>query len=278
MKKGTKVVIKTKYRIIYFTVLTLLVSGISCDFDPGLEPINSNIEGTITYSGEWPGTPAEVRLVAATSFPPSGLSDLIIGESIPINGSNYDYKFYLKPGAYNVLGVAWREQGSSWDILSICGLYFEGTDSLSPASVILPDESSTVRGIDIHVDRSNAKRITDSRITGMIKFTGAWPDSITEVRVISTTQFSLVPTVKLPSLLDISFSNSIPVESDSAEYVINAYPGTFVATGVLFFRANQTLSLTDILYSYTVGGLSLTQIVVQENQTINGPNFNINFK
>lgn len=271
-------VIKTKYRIIYFTVLTLLVSGISCDFDPGLEPINSNIEGTITYSGEWPGTPAEVRLVAATSFPPSGLSDLIIGESIPINGSNYDYKFYLKPGAYNVLGVAWREQGSSWDILSICGLYFEGTDSLSPASVILPDESSTVRGIDIHVDRSNAKRITDSRITGMIKFTGAWPDSITEVRVISTTQFSLVPTVKLPSLLDISFSNSIPVESDSAEYVINAYPGTFVATGVLFFRANQTLSLTDILYSYTVGGLSLTQIVVQENQTINGPNFNINFK
>jgi len=265
-------------KMIYCLLLVSILFIGNCDIDRGLEPINSNIEGVITYSGEWPGSPAEVRLIAATKFPPSGLSDLIIGESIPITGSEYKYNFYLKPGSYSVLGVGWREQNSTWDILSICGLYFVGNDSLSPGKVELLDEKSKVQDINIKVNRSKAKRITNSKISGYVTFDGAWPDSITEVRVISTTQFSIAPTVKLPSLLDISFSNSIPIESDSVQYVINAYPGKFVATGVLFFKANHTLSIEDILYSYTVGGLSLTPIEVLENHTIGGPNFDVHFK
>jgi len=267
-----------KNTILYTILFATIFLIITCDNDHGIKPINSNISGTITYTGEWPAKAAEVRLVAANAFPPSDLSDLIIGESIPTTGSEYNYNFYLKPGTYNVLGVAWREEGSTWDILSISGLYFEGTDSLSPGVVELPNENSQVTDIDIHVNRSSAKRITNSKIEGSITFEGAWPDSITEVRVISTTKFSLFPTLQLPTLLDISFSNSIPVESDSAQYVINAYPSRFIATGVLFFKEDQSLSINDILYSSSVGGLSFAPIDIEENETVEGPDFIVKFE
>ena len=76
--------------------LLILLALIACDSDHGLEPIRSNIQGTITYVGDWPAPATEVRLVTATKFPPSGVSDLIIGESIPLTGDSYDYNFYLK--------------------------------------------------------------------------------------------------------------------------------------------------------------------------------------
>lgn len=263
----------------YFCVLiNILLIMAACDINRGLEPIRSNIEGTITYSGEWPGTPTEVRLVAADKFPPAGIEDLIIGESIPLTGTSYEYNFYLDPGEYNVLGVAWREDGSVWDILSICGLYFTGTDSLSPGKVLIATDTSTVKNIDVHVNRSNAKRITNSRIVGSIKFQGNWPDSLLEARVIATTRFSLnLINPILPTLLDLSFSSTIPIGSDSTTYTINAYSGTYVATGILFFKQGQSLSLADILYSATIGALDITPYEVTGNAEVHGPDFNVKF-
>lgn len=48
-----------------------------------------------------------------------------------------------------------------------------------------------------------------------------------------------------------------------------------MATGVLFFKQGQTLSLTDILYSAQIGGLSLTEYEVKEDSTGRGPDFNV---
>ena len=260
------------------TNLIILISLIfvSCNIDRGLEPIRSRVQGTITYSGEWPAEPAEIRLVAATQFPPSGLEDLIIGDNLPPNLESQEYAFYLTPGTYKVVGVAWREKDSVWDILSICGLYFSGADSLAPGEIVISDDRDEVKNIDIHVNRSNAHRITDTKIAGNITFEGAWPDSVLEVRVIATTKFSLFPTV-LPTLLDISFSDKIEVGTDSAQYKINTFPGTFVATGVLVFKQNQSLSVQDILYSGTIGGLNLDPYEVEMNTIADGPDFNIKF-
>ena len=74
-------------------VISSLISLVlvACQSDHGLEPIRSNIQGVISYSGEWPAPVEEVRLVTASKFPPSGVSDLIIGESIPLDGNSYDY-------------------------------------------------------------------------------------------------------------------------------------------------------------------------------------------
>lgn len=260
-----------------FFVIPFLFLYLSCNIDHGLEPIRSGIQGVITYAGEWPAPPAEVRLVAATKFPPSGISDLIIGEQIPLNGSSYNYIFYLKPDTFKILGVAWREQDSIWDLVSIAGLYFSGSDSLSPGEIIVKTDTSLVTGINIFVNRANAKKVTDSKIIGPIDFQGEWPTDIQEVRVIATTKFTLVPSIILPSLLDLSFSQSIPIGIKSTTYTINAFPGSYVATGVIFFRTGQSLSLEDIVYTLGVGGLNISQYEVLEDSTVSGPALHIKF-
>ena len=260
----------------YLYIIVILLIFLSCNIDHGIEPILSHVQGVITYSGEWPAPAAEVRLVAATEFPPSGIDDLIIGESIPITGDCYNYKFYLKPNTYKIIGVAWREQDSVWDIISVCGLYFSGEDSLAPGEITIASDTSQVNDIDIFVNRSTAHQVTDSKINGSITFEGTRPDSISDAYVIATTKFSLFPTV-LPSLLDISFSNSIPIHEDSVSYTINAFPGKYVATGVLFFKSGQSLSLDDILYSLSVNGLDFMQYEVQADSTVAGPDFQIKF-
>ena len=268
---------KKKYQkigLIGTSIFALILAA--CFSDYGLEPIRSNIQGTITYSGEWPAPVAEVRLVTATKFPPSGVSDLLIGESIPVTGDSYDFNFYLKPGAYDLIGVAWREQNSIWDIISVCGIHFSGSDSLAPGEIVIPTDTSQVNNINIIVDRSQAKRVTNTKIIGSVKFTGAWPDSVLEVRVIATTKFNFFPTV-LPTLLDLSFSNSISAGIDSAEYIINAFPDTYVATAVIFFQSGQSLSFDDIIFSLNVGGLNLTPFTAVEDSTTVGPDFQIVF-
>jgi len=263
-----------KITIVTAFIISLIL--VSCFSDHGLEPIRSNIQGTITYSGEWPAPAAEVRLVTAAKFPPSGVDDLIVGESIPLSGDSYDYNFYLKPGSYDLIGVAWREQNSTWDIISICGIYFSGTDSLSPGEIVILTDTSQVSNINIVVDRSKARKVTNTKITGSIIFEGAWPDSVLEVLVIATTKFKFFPTI-LPTLLDLSFSNSISSGVDSSEYTINAFPTTYVATAVIFFKSGQSLSFDDIIYSLNVGGLNMTPITTIEDSTIAGPDFHIRF-
>ncbi|NOZ60219.1 MAG: hypothetical protein GXO74_00910 [Calditrichaeota bacterium] len=232
--------------------------------------MRSHIQGTISYRGEWPAPAEEVRLVGATRFPPSGIEDLIIGESIPLTGDSYDYDFYLEPGVYKLVGVAWREQNSTWAIASICGLHYTGTDSLTPGEVVLASDTSVARNVNIFVNRAQAHRVTNSKIVGSIKFEGTWPDSVLDVRVIATTKFSLFP-VQLPTLLDISFSNGVPAGSDSAQYIIDAFPAHYVATAVLLFKINDSFSLNSII------ALDQTPYTVAEDTTIAGPDFTITF-
>ncbi len=265
---------KLKKAIVITSLISLVL--LSCSSDHGLEPIRSNVQGTITYSGEWPAPAAEVRLVTATKFPPSGVGDLIIGESIPLTGDSYDYNFYLKPGTYDLIGVAWREQNSIWDIISICGIYFSGDDSLAPGEIVIPSDTSQINNIDIFVNRAKARKVTNTKIKGSVKFEGAWPDSILEVRVIATTKFKFSP-LTLPTLLDLSFSNSISAGVDSSEYTISAFPATYVATAVIFFKSGQSLSFDDILFSLNSGGLNTTTFTTIEDSTTVGPDFHIKF-
>ncbi len=245
------------------------------DFNVQMESVQSGIQGTVTFSGAWPATAEEVRLVAAKTFPPN-FEEIIIGESIPVNVASYDYLFELRPDTYRIVGVAWRAEGTNWDILSICGFYFAGEDSLAPGQVVIPTDISVVDNINISVDRSKARKITDTKITGSITFNGTWPADITEVRVIATTRFSIIP-IEMPTLLDLAFSDVIQPGVTSLDYEIKAFPGTFVATGVIFFREGQTLSINDIFYSAEVGGLDVDPYDVPEDSTVAGPDFNIQF-
>ncbi len=256
--------------------LSLILSLLSCSIDHGIEPLLSSIEGQITFSGSWPAVPEEVRLVSATTFPPTGIADISIGEKLPADVDVYDYKYYVDPGDYKLIGVIWRAKDTTWDILSICSVYFEGGDSLSPGEIVILTDTSHVFGINMHVNRSQSKKITDTKIQGNIIFNGDWPATITDARVIATTRFSINP-IQLPTLLDIAFSGGITPGEDSVSYSIRAFPGTFAATGVVFFKEGQSLSLGDILYTIQVKGLSVAPYTIEENQHLQGPGFQIQF-
>ncbi|NQT26968.1 hypothetical protein HQ585_16550 [candidate division KSB1 bacterium] len=245
------------------------------DFDLQLSPITSAITGTIQFSGEWPETAEEIRIVASTAFPPS-LEEMIVGEELPADVELYNYRFDLRPDTYKIVGVVWRAAGTQFDLLSVCGVYFAGTDTLAPSEVVIPNDTSLIQDINIRVNRSKARVITDSRITGSITFDGDWPTDITDMRLIATTRFSLFP-LELPSLFDLSFSETMPVGVESIDYVIKAFPATYVATGVIFFREGQTLSINDILYSAEVNGLAIEDYTVERDSTVIGPNFEIEF-
>lgn len=245
------------------------------EFSVKLGAITSGIQGTVSFLGNWPAAAAEVRLITATVFPPA-IEELIIGEEIAPDATNHKYTFYLNPATYKVVGVVWRAEGTSWDVMSICGAYFAGDDSLAPSPVVVPDANTIVKNVNIVVKRPHARKITETYIEGHIAFNGAWPAGFTEARVIATTKFQIFPTI-LPTMLDLAFSDPIPAGSTTANYRMRAFPGTFAAMGVIFLKGDQQLTINDILYSLDVGGLNLEPFTVAENQIVSGRDFTIQF-
>ena len=133
-----------------------------------------------------------------------------------------------------------------------------------------------IQDINIVVNRSKARKITETYIEGDITFDGTWPSGVTEARVIATTKFQVFPPI-LPTMLDLAFSDPIPAGSTTASYKMRAFPGTFAAIGVIFIKEGQLLTINDILYSLDVGGLSLEPFDVAENSVVSGRDFNIQF-
>ena len=224
-------------------ILLVLSLFLSCEFDRGLEPLRSRISGVITFSGDWPAEPEEVRIIAATKFPPSDISELVLGETLPHDADTYSYKNYMEKGTYKILGVAWREKGGSWGLTSVCGLYFSETESLFPGEVVIPSEAAMVENINIHVDRSSARRTPSSQITGTVNFDGAWPEEFTGAIVVASSKDPLSESF---SILDFIYSLVIPEDTPSYQYNIEAPMGTYKAVGVLFFKGDTPLSLEDL--------------------------------
>lgn len=245
------------------------------DFNMQLGSVTGAVKGTVSFIGTWPAEAEEVRLITATTYPPA-IDELIVGEEILPNVASHKYTFYLLPDTYKLMGVAWRAKGTDWDIMSICGAYFAGEDSLAPSDVIVPDNESIVENINIVVNRSRARIVSETYIRGNVVFNGEWPAEFTEARVVATTKFQIFPT-ELPTMLDLAFSAPIDVGSTSVEYNIKAFPGTFAAIGVIFLKEDQSLTIEDILYSLEVGGLSTEALEVSENTTVDGPDFSIQF-
>ena len=267
--------------IIYFLTLSFILAVCQhCSGDKGTEPKpstteESGIAGKVILTGNWPDTPEEVRLITAQTFPPD-IDDIVMGESIPLNTDTYDYRFDLDPATYSMVGVAWRPEGTDWSLLSICGLYFSEGDSLAPGQVVIKDSNTVIKNINIDVDRSKVRKITDTKIIGSITFQGTWPADIVEARVIASTKFNLAP-LEVPTFLDLGFSDAIPPGTTQIDYVVQAFPATFAATGILFFREGEKLTVEDIIYSSSVGGLNLESYEVREDSTFNGPDFDITF-
>ena len=252
--------------------------------DPGTDPvkITNGITGRVTFTGQWPATAAEVRVVTSLVFPPQ-MTDIIYGDSIPVDATTYDYEFPLGPGTYKIFGVAWRSEGAQWNYPSFCGTYYskEDDDSLAPSYVTVADVNTIVKDIDIGVNRTTAHVVSNAKITGSVTFNGVWPSDVTEARVIATTKLD-ISTLETPSFNDLAFSNAIAKGSTAYNYEIPAFPGQFLATFVIFFRENKKLEIADVLYSNDHGGLDMAppgqvSYTVVLDAAVAGPNFTVTF-
>jgi hypothetical protein len=272
-------------KIRFFFLTTLLALLLGCDKTGPTDPdpiipttITHGVTGTVTFTGQWPAKADEIRLVTSKVFPPQ-MSDIMYGVSIPVDSLTYDYEFELDPGTYKIFGVAWRSEGAAWNYPSFCGTYYskEDDDSLAPSYITIADDKSVVSRVNIGVNRSKAHVVSNAKITGTVAFNGTWPGNVTEARVIATTKLDIT-TLETPSFNDLAFSNTIAKGATTYNYEIPAFPGNFLATFVIFFKANEKLSIADVLYSNDHGGLDMAnKYTVELDKTVNGPNFTITF-
>ncbi|MBN1757541.1 MAG: hypothetical protein JW863_04450 [Chitinispirillaceae bacterium] len=272
----------------FFLISALLTLFLGCD--PGTGPeehnghfdvtITNGITGTLSFTGQWPTTPVELRLITSTVFPPV-MSEVVFRDSIPFDTSTYNYQLQMGPGTYKLIGIAWRTEGTEWNFPSICSFYFSGTtpeDSLAPASITIENDTTIVKRVNMRIDRSKARIVSAAKITGSITFNGAWPDSIAEARVIATTRLDLT-TLELPTSNDLAIDNDrIAVGSTTYNYEIPAFPGNFLATFVIFFKKDGKLTVQDVLWTNDRGGLDMgNTYTVGLNQSVKGPDFTITF-
>jgi hypothetical protein len=272
-----------KIHLFLLTALLGLLLGCKSGVDPEPEPdpkITCGVTGTVTFTGQWPANAVELRMITSKVYPPV-MTDIIYGDSIPMDTSAYNYEFALDPGTYKLVGIAWRNEGADWNFPSICSFYFTGNsqeDSLAPAPVTIANDSDVVRRVNMKVDRSKARIVSAAKISGTVTFSGEWPGDVTEARVIATTRFDLL-TLDLPTLNDLALDDqSIPKGATTFDYDIPAFPGNFLATFVIFFKANGKITVSDVTWSNDHGGLDMdTKYTVALDQTVKGPNFAIDF-
>ena len=275
-------------KIHLFLLTALLALFLGCNSGTGPEngngsdttTITHGVTGTITFTGQWPANAAELRMITSKVYPPV-MANIIYGDSIPMDTSAYTYEWELDPGTYKLVGIAWRNEGADWNFPSICSFYFTGTtqeDSLAPAPITIANDSDVVKRVSMKVDRSKARIVSAAKIIGSITLIGDWPDSVTEARVIATTRFDL-NTLDLPTLNDLALDDeSIPKGATTFDYDIPAFPGNFLATFVIFFKAERKISVADVLWSNDHGGLDIdTKYTVALDQTVEGPDFTITF-
>jgi hypothetical protein len=272
----------------FFLLTALLALFLGCDTGTGPEEpagpenvtITKGVTGTLTFTGQWPATPVELRLITSTKFPPV-MSEVAFRDSIPFDSSTYSYQLELDPGTYKLVGIAWRTDGAEWNFPSICSFYFSGTtpeDSLAPASLTIDTDTTIVKRVNMRIDRSKARIVSAAKITGSVTFNGAWPDSVAEARVIATTRLDLT-TLELPTSNDLAIDNDrIAVGTPTYNYEIPAFPGNFLATFVIFFKKDGKLTVQDVLWTNDRGGLDMGHTYsVGLDQTVEGPDFTVTF-
>ena len=225
------------------TVVGALLILFSCEIDQGLAPLRNGIRGTISFKGKWPENTDQVLVVASTDFPPQGISQLEIGEPLPFGVDSCEYTLYLPPGLYRAIAVIWKEKGYQWNVNNIIGVYFAGSDSLTPGQVNVP-EDVLVSGINIVANFKRARSHFESSISGTLYFHGQWPKEAESLFVVA----SLVPFsfTKFPTLLDLYISGSLPVGLDSVNYEISVPPDIYRFLAVVVLEHNEPIGLSNI--------------------------------
>lgn len=261
----------------YILILTLLLLSILlyCTIDTGLEPTKSAISGTVFFTDSWPDQTDEVMVVAATKFPPTNITEIIMSEPLPINVDSTKYFIWANPETFKAVGVVWKEKNQPWDVTNIIGIYFPTRDHFSPGQVTIPDRHTVVDSIDIFADLSKARKKVDSAISGKLSVKGIWPEQAEQVLMVASN--TILPT----GLLDITFGTPIEAGFDSTTYSLTVQPGTYRLIGALVIEQNNDIGIESIKGIYkkkTTDFLPGSVIIPTDTTVVTNINITVDFE
>ncbi len=258
--------------------ITIALSGLllllSCKSDLGLEPTRSGFRGTIRFKNSWPAQTDQVLVVAATKFPPTAITEIIMGDPLPLHVDSVEYQVFTPPQAFAAVGVVWKEKNQPWDVTNIIGIFFDSEDHFNPGDVAIDRRDRMLDHIDIEADLAKAKRAVQSGIEGVLRIKGNWPIGSQSVLLAASRPI-------LPSgLLDISLGTPIAAPFDSTRYFLSLQPGTYRLVGALLIQDGVSLGISSLsgLYYKKPGDLLPGSVTIANDTTrVRNINFTIDF-
>ena len=208
------------------TCLAALVAALTgCGLDGGLKPLESNIRGQIVISGAVPEELQELRVVVFECYP-APFSELTVwSDPLPLGVSTIDYTLPVPPGEYALVALAGRRSDTGWAPLVV----FNPTGGSAPDTVRVSDRTTSVIGVDFAVVFSSGQ----SGIRGTLTFVGAWPDTVSSIRVGALSNPLANPPYPSLSLADIpNLSTPFTRDSTSFAYAIPLVPRTYPVIAV----------------------------------------------
>ena len=270
------------------TTLAALVALVlvSCGLDGGIKPLESAIEGKITFVGEWPDSLVELRVVTYEDYPPAEFTDLSTwSDPLTLGQSEISYTMPVPPGQYALVAVAGRYEDAGWTALAQFS-----TSGTFPDTVRLADRVSVAGGVDFVVSFSSSR----SGITGRLIFANAWPDTVSSIRVGALANSMTNPPYPTIVLSDINNLSDVFTRDDTSYvYSIPLAPGVYrtIAAAWMDYDATgqpadwgllnaQKLLHRPILGVYSAsdpGSLAADSVVVEQDRWITGVDITLDF-
>ena len=109
-----------------------------------------------------------------------------------------------------------------------------------------------------------------SGFSGTIRYSIAWPDSISEVRLVTTkvTFSQLLDSISKGNITDLMFSDPLPIYVDSCQYTFWAKPGTYSAVVLAAKKANDSWTEKSILAFYPPYSIMPKSVNVPDRETV----------
>jgi len=119
-----------------------------------------------------------------------------------------------------------------------------------------------------------------SGFSGTIRYRNAWPDSIADVRLVTTkVSFEeLLASISEGDITQLIFSDPLPSYVDSTQYVFWAKPATYTAVVLAGKRQGEAWSEKSILAVYPNILFPQSVTVPDEHTLVKGIDFSVRFK
>ena len=145
--------IKTNGKIIIPDKNTLVNNiDIHADLSKARRKVDSAIQGMLKVNGPWPDGATQVLVVASPTILPTSLLDVVFGVPIGAGFDSSAFSLSVQPGTYRLIGALLIEENKPIGVESIKAIYKKKPTDFLPASVVVPTDTTVVRGIQLTLD------------------------------------------------------------------------------------------------------------------------------